>query len=224
MLIVVGMGPHDAVAQDYADHGFGGRLQPGNWPALLLIDFAKAYYDRESPLCIHADAERDAAVALRDAARRAGVPVVFTRVEYVPGDPSRDGGHFFRKIAGLASFVAGNPLGDFTAELSPGDNDRVVTKQYPSAFFGTGLAQHLHALGVDTCVIAGLSTSGCVRATALDALCHGFIPLVVADACGDRDRAVHDANLFDLKAKYAEVTDSAAMIAYFDKVAACPAP
>jgi maleamate amidohydrolase len=100
-------------------------------------------------------------------------------------------------------------LGDFTPELVPKDGDLIVTKQFPSAFFGTDLAQQLHGRGVDTVLVAGLTTSGCVRATALDALCHGFAPLVVSDACGDRDPKVHEANLFDLQAKYADVITAA---------------
>ena len=91
----------------------------------------------------------------------------------------------------------------------------MITKQYASAFFGTTLASTLTALGVDTLLIAGVSTSGCIRATALDACQHGFIPLVVRDAVGDRHPAPHEANLFDLQAKYAEVVS-------LDTVAALP--
>lgn len=187
---------------------------------MLLIDFARAYFDRASPLFAEVDAVRACAVKLYHAARQARRPVIFTRVEYVAGDPARDGGHFYRKLPALNCFDAGNPLGDFTGELIPADGDIVVTKQYPSAFFGTKLDIQLHSLGVDTCVIAGLSTSGCVRASALDALCHGFVPLVVEDACGDRDDRVHYANLFDLSAKYAEIVSTDAMIAYFGSLSA----
>ncbi len=196
---------------DYAAAGFGGRLQPGKSPALILIDFARAYFDKGCGLYAGVEAERAVAARLADTARAAGVPVVFTRVEYTS---PRDGGQFYRKVPALAAFDTGNPMGDFTAELSPHDGDIVVTKHYPSAFFGTDLAAQLHALGIDTLLITGLSTSGCVRATALDALCHGFVPLVVEDACGDRDRRVHDANIFDLKSKYAEIVGSAEAEAY----------
>ena len=204
--------------RDYASAGFGRSLGGGARPALLLVDFARAYFEPTSPLFADVEAERSVAILLRDAAARSGAPLVFTRVEYVPGDPARDGGHFYRKIAALTAFDTGNHLGDFTEALCPRTNDTVITKQYPSAFFGTDLAKALRARDVDTCVIAGLTTSGCVRATALDALCHGFIPLVVADACGDRDRATHDANLFDLAAKYADVISSTEAIAYFEGV------
>jgi maleamate amidohydrolase len=199
---------------DYARAGFGGTLSAGQHPALILVDFARAYFDPACGLYAAPEPVRAQAARLADAARAAGATVVFTRVEYVPDDPSRDGGHFYRKIPALAAFDRGNPLGDFTPELAPEPGDLIVTKQFPSAFFGTDLAETLHGRGVDTCLVTGLSTSGCVRATALDALCHGFIPLVVKDACGDRDPRVHDGNLFDLQAKYAEVVDTAQILDY----------
>lgn len=209
----------DDIAADYRRAGFGGALQPGRRPALLLIDFARAYFDADCGLYAGVERERAAAVELAAAARRAGIPIVFTRVEYVAGDPRRDGGAFYRKVPALGAFDRGNPFGDFTDALRPEAGDIVVTKHYPSAFFGTDLAAQLGGLGVDTCLIAGLTTSGCVRATTLDALCHGFVPLVVRDACGDRDAAVQAANLFDLAAKYAEVIDGAAAREYLEGLA-----
>lgn len=204
---------HDLNA-DYSSAGFGGSVPPGARPVLILIDFARAYFDRQASLYAGVEPERAAAAALRDAARAAGIPVIFTRVEYDPADPALASNQFYRKVAALRNFDCGNPMGDFTPELSPLTGDEVLTKQYPSAFFGTGLAEDLHARGVDTCLITGLSTSGCVRATALDALCHGFVPVVVTDACGDRDARVQEANLFDLGAKYATLMESGAVRAY----------
>lgn len=210
----------DDVQSDYAAAGFGVSLAPGKRPALILIDFACAYFDPASPLYARVEPVRAVAAMLRDAAVAAGVPVIFTRVEYVAGDPARNGGMFYRKIAALTCFDRGNPLGDFTPELRPRSTDRVLTKHFPSAFFATGLAEQLHAEGIDTLVITGLSTSGCVRATAVDALCHGFVPLVVEDAVGDRDATVHAANLFDLRAKTAEIVTSADVSTYFASLSA----
>jgi maleamate amidohydrolase len=201
----------DDLIQDYAAAGFGGTLLPGKHAALLLVDFARAYFDRSCGLYGGVEAERATAARLADAARAAAAPVVFTRVEY--RSPA-DGGQFYRKVPALSAFDTGNPLGDFTPELMPGPDDIVVTKCYPSAFFDTDLAQRLKSLGIDTLLIGGLSTSGCVRATALDALCHGFVPLIVEDACGDRDRRVHDATIFDLRSKYAEIWDCSKAIAF----------
>lgn len=189
---------------DYLQAGFGTRLGWGSRPALLVVDMCRAYVDDQAPLyaAAAADAYRNAD-RLAAVARRHGRPVVFTRVEYAAGGV--DGGHFFRKVPALRCFEVGNPLAEFTDLVRPMSGDVIVTKQYASAFFGTSLAATLNALGVDTVVIAGVSTSGCVRASALDALQHGFVPIVVADACADRDPRPHDSNLFDLQAKYADV-------------------
>lgn len=202
----------DARAADYAQAGFGGTLGAGERPALLLVDIAIAYLVPDSPLYARGEAVLEANIRLAAAARGAGVPVVFTRVEYAPG--GIEGGLFYRKVKALACFDAGNPLGAFHPRLAPEPGDLVITKHYPSAFFGTSLASTLTAMRIDTCLVTGFSTSGCVRATALDALCHGFAPLVVRDACGDRDAAVHEANLFDLQAKYADTIDERDALAY----------
>ena len=201
---------------DYAAAGFGGVVQPGAKPVLLLIDFARAYFDADSPLYAGVEAARASAARLHAAARAAGVPAIFTRVEY--SSDGHEGGVFYRKIAALKCFERGNPLGEFTPELAPLPGDEVVTKHFPSAFFETGLAHHLKTRKVDTVVITGLSTSGCVRASAVDALCHGFVPLVVTDAVGDRDARVHEANLFDLGAKTAELVSEAQTLEYFASV------
>jgi nicotinamidase-related amidase len=137
------------------------------------------------------------------AARELGVPVIFTNVEYAPG--GINGGLFYRKVPALNVFQRGSPLGAFPNELQPAPDELVITKQYASAFFGTPLASSLAASGIDSLLIGGFSTSGCVRATALDACQHGFVPFVVKEACGDRHTQPHEASLFDLQAKYAEV-------------------
>lgn len=193
--------PND-LAANYAQ-AFAGHLAFGARPALLIVDFVMAYLEPSSPLYAGVEAALTACVTLRDAAQAAGVPVIFTHVEYTPG--GSDGGLFYQKVPALRVFDAGSPLGGFSPELTPAATDLVITKQYPSAFFGTGLAELLRGQAIDTLLICGLTTSGCVRASALDALQHGFAPFVVADACGDRHAAPHAANLFDLAAKYAEV-------------------
>ncbi len=192
---------------------FDGGLTPGSRPAVIVVDLVRAYLEPGSPLHMAtAAAARDAAADLVEVARDRGVEVVWTNVRYEPD--GRDGGRFFEKVPALSLFAGDDPLGDFDPAAAPASTERVVTKQYPSAFFGTDLADDLHARGVDTVLICGYSTSGCVRASALDALCHGFVPLVVADACADRDARPHEANLFDLAHKYAEVVDLASATAY----------
>ncbi len=190
---------------------FGGHLQPGTAPALLIVDVVMAYLDPASPLYAGVEAALASNERLLAAARAAGIPVIFTNVVYGPG--GIDGGMFYRKVPALQAFVRGSPMGFFPPSLQPLPTEIIVSKQYASAFFGSSLASTLTALGVDTLFITGFSTSGCVRATALDALQHGFVPMVVSDACGDRHAAPHEANLFDLQAKYAEVIDEAAALA-----------
>jgi nicotinamidase-related amidase len=181
------------------------HLQPGRRPALLVVDFVRAYLTQGSPLYAGIEAAGEACKELLGAARKARIPVIHTNVVYQRG--GQDGGVFFRKLPALSCFERGlHPeLAAFGEGLEPVDGEIVISKQYASAFFGTSLASTLTSLGVDTLLIAGVSTSGCVRATAVDACQHGFIPLVVRDAVGDRHPAPHEANLFDLQAKYAEV-------------------
>ena len=200
---------------DYARAGFGGRLSVGTRPALIIIDVVMAYLDSSSPLYAGVEDALAANVRLLRAAREAGIAVVFTNVTYQPG--GRDGGQFFRKVPALKLFEAGSALGAFPPQLQPLDDELVISKQYPSAFFGTSLASTLHAMGVDTVLLGGFSTSGCVRASALDALQHGFAPFVVRQACGDRDPAPHEANLFDMQAKMAEVIDEAQALQIFQQ-------
>jgi maleamate amidohydrolase len=182
---------------------FDGHLPFGEKPALLIVDFVMAYVEPTSSLYAGVEGALASNERLLAAARASGVPVIFTNVEYVPG--GANGGLFYRKVPALKHFDKGSPLGAFPPSLQPRADEIVVTKQYASAFFGTTLASTLTAQGIDTLVITGLSTSGCVRATALDALQYGFAPFVVHDACGDRHPGPHEANLFDLQAKYAEV-------------------
>lgn len=193
---------HD-LGDDYFQAGFGGRLSFGKRPALIIIDVVKAYLEPTSPLYCDAGEALEWNVKLADQARKQDVPVIFTRVEYSLGGV--EGGIFYRKVPAARVFEKGNPLAEFPDNLLPAAGDHIVTKHYPSAFFGTSLAPMLHALEIDTVMLTGFSTSGCVRATALDAIQHGFIPYVVRDACADRDSRPHDGNLFDMQAKMAEV-------------------
>jgi nicotinamidase-related amidase len=202
----------ESLQDNYARGGFGHPMPWGRRPALLIIDFVRAYLVPGSPLYAGVEQARADCVTLLQAARKAGIPVLHTRVEFQPG--GRDGGVFFRKLPALACFEAGRhpELAAFAEGLEPVAGETVITKQYASAFFGTSLASTLTALGIDTLLIAGLSTSGCVRASAVDACQHGFVPVVVREAVGDRAPGPHEANLFDLQAKYAEVAALATVL------------
>ena len=191
--------------EDYERAGFRARLGFGERPAVIVVDVCEAYLDPTSPLYAAVEDVVEAVGRVVDAARLAAIPVIFTRVVYQPG--GADGGIFYRKVPSLKIFEAGSPAGEFPDRVRPRDGDVVVLKQYASAFFGTSLAATLTAKAVDTTIITGLTTSGCVRATALDAMQSGFIPIVVRDAVGDRDERPHEASLFDLDNKYADVVD-----------------
>lgn len=188
-------------------HGaaFSGRIGWGSRPAVLVIDLVRAYTEPGGPFALPEPGPAvTAAGELVAAARTAGHPVLWTVVRYARG--GADGGLFVRKVPALAAFADGAD-GDWGAlVLDPAPGEPVVAKQYASAFFGTSLASTLHAQGADTVVIAGVSTSGCVRASATDALAHGLRPQVVREACADRTPALHENNLADLDAKYADVT------------------
>lgn len=208
----------DTLAQNYAKGAFGGALTPGRHPALLMIDFVEAYLAEASPLYAAVETTREAAITLLRTARLAAVPIVHTYVEYEPG--GRNGGIFYRKLPALRCFERGAypQWCAFTAGLEPSPGETVICKQYASAFFGTSLASQLTAMQVDTVLIGGLSTSGCVRASAVDCCQHGFVPLVVREAVGDRSPEPHEANLFDLQAKYAEVVSLSLALKYLAQV------
>jgi maleamate amidohydrolase len=198
-------GPHGAA--------FSGRVGWGSRPAVVVIDLVRAYTDPAGPFGLPDSGPAVAATAeLLAAARAGGHPVAWTVVRY--GPDLADGGLFVRKVPALAAFAEGAPGGWGELTLEPAPGEPVVVKQYASAFFGTSLASTLHGAGVDTVVLAGVSTSGCVRATAMDALNSGFRPQVVRDACADRTPALHENNLADLDAKYADVVDLAGALAH----------
>ena len=203
------------MSQDLDDNykgAFDGSLGYGQKPALVLIDFVQAYFDEDSPLYAGVEDALASALRIRDSARDAGIPIFYTNVVYHEG--GADGGVFYRKVPALKVFEQGNPLGNWPDGLVPADDEYVISKQYPSAFFGTSFAATLTANDIDTLIITGLTTSGCVRATCIDTVSSGFIPIVVADACGDRHASPHDANLFDMNAKYADVVDEASALQY----------
>ena len=181
--------------------GFGQR------PALILVDFCQGYFDPDCDLYAGVDDALASALRVRAAARAAGVPVILTNVVYHP--TAIDGGRFFEKAAPLRYFLQGSPMGAWPAGLVPQADELIISKQYPSAFFGTSLASTLTARGIDSVLLTGLTTSGCVRATCVDAMSHGFRTTVIAEACGDRHPGPHEANLFDMNAKYADVVSEA---------------
>lgn len=209
--------PSDSPALDWrAARATSGRLTLGR-SALVVVDVCLAYTHPDGVLngpTYAAVARRCGEVLAR--ARDLGVPVVHTKVEV--DERGRDAGVFWTKgQAGLSSMTRGNPWGEPDPAVTPAPGELVVTKQYASAFFGTSLASTLHSWGVESVVVTGVSTSGCVRATAVDACQLGLGPFVVADAVGDKTAPSHDATLFDVQAKYGEVLTSAELFAAWDQ-------
>lgn len=198
---------------------WGNRIGFGERPALLVIDFMQGYTTEGAPLyapgVVSAVAET---VDLLEAARRSGIPVVHTNIRYHPGHFA-DGGMWVRKAPVMKDMVEGNPLAAFCPEVTPRENEVVISKQYASAFFGTSLAPMLHAMGVDTVVLTGCSTSGCIRASAVDAVQHGFRTIVVRECVGDRHDGPHEANLFDIDSKYGDVVSKQEALAQFTEKA-----
>ncbi|MGB6120034.1 MAG: isochorismatase family protein [Mesorhizobium sp.] len=190
--------------------GFGKR------PALVMVDFAQAYFDKDCDLYAGVEDALASALRLREAAHEAGIPVILTEVSYQKG--GINGGRFFEKAKPLKAFVKGEKTAAFAEGLVPREDEIIVTKQYPSAFFGTSLSATLTAMGIDTVILTGLTTSGCVRASCVDSMSYGFTTAVVREACGDRHPAPHEANLFDMNAKYADVVSEEQTLDYLQSL------
>ena len=204
--------------ENYDLAGYHYKQNLGISPALLLIDFANAYFIKTSPLyggdlC---ESARKHAIRLSNLAREKNIPVIFTEVMYKSG--GLDGGAFYSKVPALSCFDAGTETQKLCTGFNKRENELMVTKQYPSAFFGTSLAASLSFLKIDTLVIGGLTTSGCVRATCIDSISSGFITVIASEACGDRAPEPHEANLFDMSAKYADLLDNESLKRYFESI------
>jgi maleamate amidohydrolase len=191
---------------------FGKRIGFGSKPAVIMIDFVEAYFDPSCALFAGVEDALASGIRIQQAARTANVPVIYTNVVY--NKSVLNGGRFYQKSMTLHNFIEGSPMGAWPKGLVPRDDELVISKQYPSAFFGTSLASTLTTLGVDTLIHTGVSTSGCVRATCVDCCSYGFIPIIVRDAVGDRHPAPHEANLFDMDAKYGDVVREDEVLTY----------
>jgi maleamate amidohydrolase len=198
--------------------GFHGRAGFGRKPALLVIDVNVGFTDPASPLACDLE---DAVAAIRrllDEFRRAQLPVVYTTVSYGEGDKVAAAA-FIDKIPALLTLEAGSPWVEIDPRIAPLPTEPVLNKLFASAFFGTPLASLLAAAGCDSVVVTGASTSGCVRATAVDALQHGYRPAVPREAVGDRNPAAHEANLYDIDTKYGDVVGVDDVVAHLEELA-----
>lgn len=200
----------EGVLAAYRRKGLAARVGFGRRPALLIIDFIEGFTNLESPLAGKFDAEVEATRKLLGVARRQGVPVFFTTTSYDEG--MLEAGVFVRKVPSLKVLRAGSAWVRIDPRLQPRKGEIVVDKKYASAFFGTALASTLHALNVDTLIVAGCTTSGCVRASVVDGMQHGLRVIVARECVADRAASPHEANLVDIDGKYGDVEPLSSVI------------
>jgi maleamate amidohydrolase len=191
----------------YRKQGFGNRSGFGAQPALLVVDFVNGFNDPDLFGGGNIPQAIEHTAVLLAAARSAGVPVCFTRVVYA--DDGSDAGVFCLKAPGLKILTEKHPSSAVVPELAPAPGEHVLRKTQPSAFFGTDLAGWLIKRRVDTVIVAGATTSGCVRASVVDSLSYNFRTIVAIDCVGDRALGPHEANLFDMGQKYADLMTGA---------------
>ncbi|MFJ7499247.1 N-carbamoylsarcosine amidohydrolase [Serratia grimesii] len=208
---------NDSLSDNYSGV-WGNRIGFGQRPALLLIDFMQGYTTQGAPLFAPGVVSAvEESMALLATARQTGIPVIHTNIRYHAGHFA-NGGIWVKKAPVMKDMVDGNPLAAFCPQVAPRTTEVVLTKQYASAFFGTSLASMLVALGVDTLLLVGCSTSGCIRASAVDAVQHGFRTIVVRECVGDRHPGPHEANLFDIDSKYGDVVAKQEAIDYLNRL------
>lgn len=201
----------------YARAGFGASVRRGVRPAVVVVDFSRGFTEARFATGSDLTAEVLATARLLDVARAAGLPVIFTTIAFSSGDSELA---WLAKAPGLAVLEAGSELVEIDPRLDRRPEEPLIVKRGASAFFATDLADMLRSRGVDTVVLCGATTSGCVRASAVDSVQHDFPTLVVRECVGDRARPPHDANLFDIQAKYGDVIGLADALAYLARVAA----
>jgi maleamate amidohydrolase len=199
--------------------GFHGRAGFGARPALLVIDVNVGFTDPASPLVCNLEDVVASIRRLLEEFRRTELPVVYTTVSYTEGDKVAAAA-FIDKIPALLTLEAGSRWVEIDPRIAPLRGEPVLNKLFASAFFGTPLSSLLTAAGCDGVIVTGASTSGCVRATAVDALQHGFRPVVPREAVGDRNPAAHEANLYDIDTKYGDVVSVDDVVSHLEQIAA----
>jgi nicotinamidase-related amidase len=206
----------DAVLASYRKKGLAGRVGFGSKPAVLVVDFITGFTDVESPLASELASELEATLRLLSAARSRSIPVFFTTTAYDP--ELREAGLFPRKVPSLGTLVRGSRWVEIDPRLQRRPTEAVIEKHFASAFFDTRLADDLGLRAIDTLIVAGCTTSGCVRATVVDALQHGFRAIVPRECVGDRSSEQHAANLVDIDGKYGDVVDLATVLSYLEQL------
>ena len=202
--------------EGYAAARLGQSITLGSLPAVLVVDFSCGFTDPECALGSDMTEAVEATKRLLDRARAKGLPVVFTTIGYGPS--LKDGGLWLQKIPSLGDLQVGGRWVEIDPRLEPREDETIVLKKGASAFFGTNLPSILISQGVDSVILCGATTSGCIRATAIDLLQYGYPTLVPRECVADRAQAPHEANLFDIQAKYADVVSLDEVLDYVESV------
>jgi len=201
----------------FRKRGFSRVIGFGERPAVLVIDIIGAFTDPDLPLGANLDEVIAQTKRILAPSRAADLPVFFSSVAYEDKD-LRDAGIWALKQAGVMTLRAGTPEVEVDPRLGRRAGEPVIMKKYASVFFGTDFVTRLHTLKIDTLILTGCTTSGCVRATAVDGLQYGFRVMVPREAVGDRAAPAHEQSLFDLNAKYADVVSVDDVLAYLSKL------
>jgi maleamate amidohydrolase len=209
-------GTDEGLHRTYRAAGFVGRFTPGRRPAILVVDFCRGFTDPVCPLGSESSVELERTRRVLDVARRSGVPVIFTTIAYDEAGLRTTA--WVRKVPSLRELAIGSPWVEIDPRLGCRPGEPVLVKTGPSAFFGTPLAARLVAAQIDSVVIMGATTSGCVRGSVVDAVQYGFPTFVVPDCCVDRAPGPHEANLFDMTAKYADPLTAEEVVGYLERL------
>lgn len=200
----------------YRERGIGARVGFGHNPAVLVIDMAVAFNDPSYRVGTDQTKAVEAIQRLLEAARARNVPVVFFTTAYQPD--GSDAGMFGKKIPALLELQLSSPGVEIDPRLEPQEDEPVIVKKFASAFFGTNLPSLLVSLGVDTVIPTGCSTSGCIRAAAIDGVSHGYRVIVPEECVSDRAEEPHRANLFDIDSKYGDVVSLKETLDYLESL------
>lgn len=190
--------------QFFQERGFGKVLGLGKKPCIIVIDMIKGFTDPSLPLGSKMDQEVQNINRVIKAGRESGLPIIFTTIAY-RDTPISAKLVWRRKMEGLNTLISGMDAVQVDPRLDFRESDELIEKSFASAFFGTNLISFMNSNRIDTLIVTGCTTSGCVRATVVDAVQYGYIPIVIEDAVADRSQMSHQQSLFDMKQKYADV-------------------
>lgn len=196
----------------YSQRGFAGRMGFGKKPSILVVDFSKGFTDERSPFGCNLDSQIRNSIRILREGRKIGVPIIFTTVAYNEG--LKDAGLWIKKIPSLKVLTENSSWVELDPRLERRPDEIILVKKFASAFFGTNLSSLLTSQNIDTLIIIGCTSSGCIRATAIDSMQNGYYTIIPAECVGDRDEIPHEANLFDIDSKYGDVVTTEDVLQY----------